>query len=304
MEIVLLIALSLACGFVVGMVFLRATSKKSHKIFSTDIKSITEELKTTQQSEQILREEVQLLQNKLKQAFADPVTHLSGWQLFEDRLNRSIRESEHSHLPLAVLFVDIDDFKVINDGLSYEVGDALLREVAIRLQNCIRQVDTVCRFAKDTYVILLTQLIKPETSAVVAQRILQSLLDPFELKGHTLNITVCIGIAIFPADGKTSTALLRSADQALHLAKEKGHHIYQFYQEKLHAQSQRDLVLYNSLSRDAIFNEFVLYFSPIMNVETNVILCMEVLLHWRHSDLGLIIAHNMQTIFKMASIRI
>lgn len=292
MEIIFLLVLSILCGLGIGVIFTRLVHT-AHKHSSAQAqsevgKNITEELKKTQQNEQLLREEVQLLQGKLRQAFEDPVTNLSGWQLFEDRLNRSIRESERFQLPLAILFVDIDDFKVINDALSYEVGDALLREVATRLQACIRQVDSVCRFTKDTYVVLLTQLVKPETAAVVAQRIMQSLMDPFTIKGNELSITVCIGIAIYPNDGKDAAALLRSADHALHLAKEKGHHIYQFYQERLHAQSQRDLILYNSLSRDSIFNEFELYFSPIVDVENNNIICMEVLLHWHHPDLGLI----------------
>ena len=184
--------------------------------------------------------------------------------------------------------MDIDDFKVINDALSYEIGDALLSDVAGRLQTCIRQVDSISRFTKDTFVILLTQLAKPETAAVVAQRILQSLAQPFQINEHELYITACIGIAIYPVDGPDATTLLRSADQALHLAKEKGNHTYQFYQEKLHAKSQRELMLSTSLNRETIFQEFVLYFQPIFNVESNSIICMDALLHWQHPELGLI----------------
>lgn len=246
------------------------------------------ELEKTQASKLHQQEEIHILHTKLHHAFEDTVTPLLGWKLFEDRLNQNLKESARHQLTLAVLFVDIDDFKMINDALSYEVGDALLREVAKRLQTCIRQVDSASRFAKDTFVILLTQLAKPETAALVAQRLLQVLAEPFQINQHELYITVCIGIAIYPTDGQEVTTLLRSADHALHLAKEKGNHVYQFYQEKLHVKSQRDLLLYTSLNRESIFQEFVLFYQPIINVENEAIVCMDVLLHWQHPDLGLI----------------
>lgn len=239
-------------------------------------------------TERQLRNEITLQQKKLQRGMEDPITHLLGWQLFEDRLNQNIKESARYQLTMGILVIDIDDFKVINDALNYEVGDALLREIATRLQSCIRQVDSVSRYSKDTFVVILSQLSKPETAAVVAQRILHSLAQPVQIKEHELFITACIGIAIYPADGTDAASLLRSGNQALHLAKEKGKHVHQFYQERLHAKSQRELSLYNSLSRESIFREFIIYYQPIMDVNDQHVMAMNALLHWQNADVGLI----------------
>ncbi|TAK72297.1 MAG: GGDEF domain-containing protein, partial [Gammaproteobacteria bacterium] len=155
-------------------------------------------LENSKESERNLRVEIRELQNKMYYAMTDAVTHLAGWQLFEDRLNQAIQESARYQLTLGVLFVDIDDFKVINNALGYMSSDELLQEVAGRLKSSIRQVDTVSRFSKDIFVILLTQLAKPETAALVAQRVLQSLAEPFRINGNDLHITACIGIGIYP----------------------------------------------------------------------------------------------------------
>lgn len=252
------------------------------------VKTLETELKNVQVIEQNLREENSTLQNKLRHTFEDTVTNLLGWQLFEDRLHHSIHESERYQLTLGILFVDIDDFRVINDALNYESGDAVLQEVASRLKTCIRQVDSIARFTKDTFVILLPQLAKPETAAIVAQRILQSLVEPIKVKDQDLYVTACIGIAVYPADGQDAATILRSADHALHLAKEKGKQNYQFYQEKMHVKSLRELSVYNNLNRESVLEEFVLYYQPIVNVISESIICMDVLAHWQHPSLGLI----------------
>lgn len=255
---------------------------------ATKMSDTENQLKKNLGIEQQLRDEINTLQTKLDHTFADPVTNLLGWQLFEDRLNHHMMESIRYQLPLGILFIDIDDFKMINNALGYEIGDELLRQLSKRIKSITRQVDSMSRFSKDTFVILLTQLVKPETTALVAQRILQALREPFQVKSHELYITVCIGIAIYPADGQNSIELLQSADHALHLAKEKGHHIYQFYQEKMHAKSMRELVLYNSMSRESIFEEFVLFYQPIVDTNLDTIVGMQVLLRWHHPELGLI----------------
>lgn len=279
----------LGIGFVIFfLLYDYVRSKHQFEQIAQD-RIITEsELKKIQESEQHSQEELSMLQAKLQQTFQDPITDLLGWELFEDRLNQAIKESERYQFTMGVLFVDIDDFKVINDALSYEVGDALLKEVARRLNACIRQVDSMSRFTKDTFVVLLAQLAKPETAAVAVQRMLQSLARPFQIHGHELYITACVGVSIYPTDGKDTASLLRSADHALHLAKEKGKHAYQFYQESMHAKSQRELMVYTGLSRESLFQEFTLYYQPIMNVTNETIVCMDALLYWQHPDLGLI----------------
>lgn len=246
------------------------------------------ELKKAQQNEDKLREEMNILQAKLNRNLEDPVTKLSSWQLFEDRLNQNIKESARFQLTMGVLLVDIDNFKAINDGLSYEVGDAVLQEVGKRLQTCIRQVDSLSRFTKDTFGVVLTQLSKPETAVVVAQRMLQAIAQPFHINGVELYITISIGIAIYPSDGENSSTLLRSADQALHLAKEKGKNSYQFYQERMHAKSQRELALHARLGSESIFQEFNIFYQPIMNVLNDSIVCMQTLLYWELPGFGVI----------------
>lgn len=244
-----------------------------------------------QQSETLehqLRAEINSLHNKLHHMIEDPVTGVLSWSLFEDRLSQRLKESERYQLTMGVLFVDIDDFKVVNDALGYETGNTLLRFVAERLQSCVRQVDSVSRFTKDTFVVLLAQLAKPETAAIVAQRILQSLSQAFKVHNHELFITASIGIAIYPSDGEDGARLLRNADKALHLAKQKSQHIYQFYQENIHDRSQLELSIYTSLSRDSIFKELVVYYQPIVDVMQEKLCCMDTCLMWQHPILDLI----------------
>jgi len=235
-----------------------------------------------------LRDENNDLKNKLQLTFEDAVTNLLGWQLFEDRIIQNVKESERYHLTMGVVYVDIDDFKVINDALSYEVGDELLREVATRLQECIRQVDSISRFAQDTFVILLAHLNKPETAAIVTQRILQSLSLPFQIGEHEVYLTACIGVSLYPGDGQDAQSLLRNAHQALYLAKEQGKHVCRFYEEKMHVQSQREMEIYNSLSRESVFQELLVNYQPIVDVSNRSIFCMNALLLWQQPELGLI----------------
>jgi diguanylate cyclase (GGDEF)-like protein len=247
-------------------------------------------LKKAREIEQQLREELALLENKLKYMFEDPVTHLLGWQVFEDRLTQTLKESVRYQFTPGILFIDLDDFKMINNALGYKVGDALLVEVGQRLQSCIRQIDSVSRFTKDTFVILLAQLAKPETAAIVAQRILHALEQPFHIQEHDLYISTCIGIAVYPYDGTDASSLLGSADHALYLAKEKGKNTYQFYQEKIHTDSHRELALSSGLNQETVFDNFVIYYQPVMNANNKKIICMDALLYWQHPELGMIAA--------------
>jgi diguanylate cyclase len=287
--LLLFILFIMSIGFIIFFfIYDYFRGKNQDKRFENKLTIVESELKESKEAELRVRDEINILQNKLRHTLQDPITNLLGWQLFEDRLNQNIKESQRYQLTLGIMYVDIDDFKMINDALSYETGNGLLKEVAERLQSCVRKVDSVSRFAKDTFVILLTQLAKPETAAMVAQRILQSLAQPFQINGNELFITAGIGISIYPTDGPDAATLLRNADHALHLAKEKGKHGYQFSQEKMHIKSQRELAITVSLNRGSFFQEFVLYYNPIVNVKDETIFCMDALLHWQHPDLGLI----------------
>lgn len=235
-----------------------------------------------------LQQELAGLQDQLNRTHTDPVTNLLSWQLFEDRLSQHIKESERYQLTMGVVVVDIDDFKVINDALGYEVGDALLLDAAKRLNTCIRQVDSISRKSKDRFVIVLAQLAKPETAALVTQRMLQAMTQPFQIQEHELYITACIGVAVYPADGQDVTTLLTNAESALQMAKAKDKNTYQFYQENIHMNSQRELLIFTNLRRETLFKELVLHYQPIQNIQDGTIFAMQAQLYWQHPDIGLI----------------
>lgn len=256
-------------------------------------KNVTDEiLQNLKEKEKKLENENKELKNELEQTLIDPITQVIGWQLFEDRLNYAINESERFSLPLAIVFIDIDDFKMINEALGYAAGDALLRQLAIRLQSCIRKVDSISRFNKDIFVVLLTQLTRPETAALVAQRILQAMMLPFQIANQNLQITVGIGIAIYPQDGKNAHTLLRNAEHALDLAKAQGKHSYQFYQQILHEKSHREFLLLNSLNKESVFEEFIIFYQTFFDVTNQSIQGVDALLYWQHPHYGIIDAEE------------
>lgn len=219
-------------------------------------------------------------------ALQDTLTALIPWPTFQDRLNQNLKLSARHQLTLGVLYIDLDNFKIINDALSYEVGDLLLKEVAARLQSCIRQVDSLCRPNQDRFVVQLSRLNKPETAAIVAQRMLHALSRPYLLGDHALNASASIGIALYPDDALDVVSLLRHAEQALRMAKTKGRQTYQFYQAHMHDQSQRELAIYNQLATDDVFNTLDLNYQPIMRMTDNSLEAMEVQLVWNHPTLG------------------
>jgi diguanylate cyclase (GGDEF)-like protein len=248
----------------------------------------TNELTLSQTNQENLLQKLNALKIQLHDAMQDSLTQLPAWAFFEDRIKHSLHESARHQLSMAVLYIDLNNFKLINQALSYELGDAVLLEVSRRLQECIRQVDSVARFSKDVFVVLLTQLSKPEMAAIAAQRILESLTQPIQINEHQLYITACIGISIYPNDALEAASLFSNAEQALLLAKKKNYQNYQFYQESLHTNSLRELALSTGLNSESLFNELEINYQPIMNAETQTIFCMQTSLCWRHPQLGLI----------------
>ncbi|EKD70168.1 MAG: diguanylate cyclase/phosphodiesterase with PAS/PAC sensor(s) [uncultured bacterium] len=244
------------------------------------------ELNILQESNKKIQDQLDSTKEKLRATFQDPVTHLISWHVFADRLQQHIKESERQSLILGLLFIDINDFKMINDAYSNEVGDAVLRETGKRLQACIRQIDSVSRFSRDTFVILLTKLTKPETAVVIAQRILQSIAEKYQIDNHEIHISCCIGMTFYPSDGKEAATLLRNADHALHIAKQHGKQGYHFFEERMQAKSQRELILSTGLNRESVINEFNIYYQPIINVNHETIFCMDASLRWQHKQYG------------------
>ena len=240
-----------------------------------------------------LQIELNALQKKSQYHSQDTVTKLLGWQLFEDRVNQGIKECARYEFILGVLYVDIDNFKLINNAMGYEAGNALLLETAQRLQTCVRQVDSITRQGKDTFVILLAQLARHETAAIIIQRMLQTLVEPFTINGKKITVTACIGAAFYPGDGLTAGSLMHNAEYAMLQAKTHGKQHYQFYQENLHTDSQRELSLYNSLASDSFLDELILLYQPVMNIEQKLMFCVDTQISWQHPVLGVISDHKL-----------
>ena len=228
------------------------------------------------------------LKTQLEKTQKDPLTGLNTWPVFEEHLQHAANQSLRYDFTLGVMYVDLDGFKVLNNALGNHVGDALLQETARRLKTCIRQADSMTRLVKDRFVVLLSQLKKAETAAIVAARMLEAVSEPFYVGQHELYLTACIGIALLPTDTKEPEMVLRYAENALYVAKQRGKHLYQFYQQALHLKSQRELLLATQLKKEIFLNELQMCYQPVVDIKTENVLCMDALLYWQHQDYGLI----------------
>lgn len=234
-------------------------------------------------------EERKRVEEKIKHmAFHDTLTSLPNRTLFNDRLTLSLAHAHRTSELLAVVFLDLDRFKSINDTLGHSVGDLLLHEIANRLKRCIREEDTVARFAGDEFTLLLLGINEAEDVSNIARKILDAIQQPLMIREHELYITTSIGIAIYPNDGGDAETLLKNADTAMYHAKEQGRNNYQFYTEAMHAASFEKMIMERNLRRALDRGEFVVYYQPLVNIGTGQIVGMEALVRWRHPDRGLI----------------
>lgn len=261
--------------------------------YSKQVKTQENQLQTEitnrqQFSTQLVELKKQYDQNLLQ----DNLTGLSSKLVLEDRMVQAVNQSKRYQLTLGVICLDIDEFNIINSALGYDVGDDLLKEIASRLQGSVRQVDTVCRFSGDEFVLLLPQIAKAETCVYIAQRLLDTISQPFHIQDQDLFITASIGISVYPADGLDGKTLLKNANNALNQAKTRGCNIYQFYRKEMHELSQRELVLNAALRDGSIYREFTLFYQPLVNTSTKEVICMEALLRWEHPEFGLITPHD------------
>ena len=221
-------------------------------------------------------------------AYHDSLTGLPNRGLFSNLLEQSISQAHRYKRQLAVLFLDLDRFKQINDTLGHEAGDDLLKEVACRLKSCLRDSDTVARLGGDEFVVLISELEDEHQVASVAQKMLTAVAGPFTLLGHEFHITVSIGISVYPSDGEDEQTLEKHADIAMYQAKDEGKNNFQFYSEKLNANSLERLTLESGLRRALERNEFELYYQAKKDRDGGRIAGVEALLHWQHPDLGLV----------------
>ncbi|HAK61477.1 MAG TPA: hypothetical protein DCO77_14045 [Nitrospiraceae bacterium] len=236
----------------------------------------------------------------LHMAYYDNLTNLPNRLLFQDRLSQAIVQAERYERMSAMLFLDLDNFKRINDTFGHRIGDLLLKAVADRLKESVRDSDsvarqhadilnvTVARQGGDEFTVLLSEVRKPQDVARVAQRFLDKLARPFLLDGHEVFITASIGIAIYAIDGKDFESLLKNADAAMYHAKGQGKNNYQFYKQSMNATALEKLELENDLRRALARKEFLLYYQPQIDVRTGEIVGMEALIRWQHPVRGLV----------------
>jgi diguanylate cyclase (GGDEF)-like protein len=219
-------------------------------------------------------------------AFHDGLTGLPNRSLFSKLLSQSISEARRYKRQLAVAFLDLDRFKQINDTLGHEAGDQLLREVATRLKGCLRDSDTVARLGGDEFVLLLPELEDGKYAATVAQKILLVIARAYVLIGQEFRVTASVGISTYPQDGLDEQTLTKNADIAMYQAKAEGKNTFQFYSEKLNANSLERLTLESSLRHALERNEFRLHYQAKRDIATDRITGVEALLRWEHPDLG------------------
>ncbi len=221
-------------------------------------------------------------------ATRDPLTELPNRLLFNDRLEQGLVAARRSGQSLALMFIDLDHFKLINDSLGHHVGDLLLKEVASRMLEALRRGDTLSRLGGDEFVVTLEGLQQAEDAGQVAAKILRALTKPFQLAGHTVTISCSIGVGIFPHDGLDSRALMKNADTAMYHAKERGRNNFQFFSAEMNRRAlerqQLGAALRGALERE----EFTLYFQPTMRLGGTRVLGVEALLRWNHPERGLL----------------
>ena len=218
----------------------------------------------------------------------DSVTGLPNRHLLRERLDRAIKHEARSHRHLAIMFLDLDNFKSINDTLGHDVGDRVLQVVANRLLACLRESDTVARIGGDEFTVLVEDMTTMESIAALAQQIIDSLSLPFPLDGREMFCTVSVGIAIYPDDSESLDGLMKSADSAMYRAKEQGRNTYRFFTEDMHRRAYERLLLENRLRGALKRGEFQLHYQPQIDVASGATVGIEALLRWNDEERGLV----------------
>jgi diguanylate cyclase (GGDEF)-like protein len=219
----------------------------------------------------------------------DALTGLPNRRLLSRLLEQAIARAHRHGGTLALMFLDLDHFKQVNDTMGHEAGDTLLQEAARRLEDCLRESDTVARLGGDEFVVLLTDLVDPTDPAMVGNKILSAIGQPFVLAGQTFQLTASIGIALYPQDGQDESTLTKNADIAMYHAKKEGKNNFQFYSARLNADSLERMALEAGLRHALERGEFRLHYQTKCDTETQRITGMEVFLRWAHPDLGLVL---------------
>lgn len=221
-------------------------------------------------------------------AYVDSLTGLANRILLRDRLEQGLKVVQRNGSRMALLYLDLDQFKRINDSLGHDVGDAVLMQVADRLRHCVRHQDTVARMGGDEFVILLSDMDVMTSASSVARKILESMRDPHKLLCHEIIITPSIGITIAPDDSLNADILLKNADLAMYRAKSQGRNNYQFFTEEMNTRVLDHLLMEHDLRQAISNNELILMFQPQIDLSSDVLVGVEALVRWLHPVKGLL----------------
>jgi len=222
------------------------------------------------------------------QAYHDALTGLPNRRLFRDRLTVALAHARRLKNPLAVMFLDLDRFKVVNDTLGHSTGDELLKAIAARLQASLREEDSIARMGGDEFTVLLADLKTPDDAAKIAQKVLDTVALPLQIDGTELFITTSIGIALFPSDGDTAEILLANADHAMYRAKDAGRNSYQLFTPAMNSRALERLSLENDLRHALERGELQLHYQPQINIVSGRVMGVEALLRWNRPGFGLV----------------
>jgi diguanylate cyclase (GGDEF)-like protein len=239
--------------------------------------------------EKTLAQVTQLEEQLRHQAFHDPLTELANRALFKDRLEHALANRARSPRPLAVLFLDLDDFKTVNDSLGHEAGDELLVAVAKRLKKCLRPSDTAARLGGDEFAVLFEEVTHEGEAVPVAERIVQSLGAPFIVNGNEIVARGSAGLAVSTHGAEAADDLLRNADVAMYRAKSSGKGRYEVFEEGMHVAARQRLLLTNEMRHALELGQFVLHYQPYADLQSGAIVGLEALVRWRHPERGLLL---------------
>ncbi|HQW81636.1 MAG TPA: EAL domain-containing protein [Pseudomonadota bacterium] len=246
----------------------------SHGLYNVQVRDVTERQRADARMRML--------------ATHDTLTGLPNRTLFNDRLKRAVERCLLESTAMALLFLDLDHFKVANDSLGHSVGDTLLRAVGERLQDCVRPGDTIARLGGDEFAMLMPNLSEAADAARMAQRIIDCIGDVFEVDGHHLQIGVSIGVTLCPGDDRHAEQLLRKADLAMYHAKAEGRNTFRFFTERLHAELVERKAMLDQLAHAIVNHEFELHYQPVLATANSEFHGIEALIRWRHPTLGLV----------------
>lgn len=218
----------------------------------------------------------------------DQLTGIPNRNLFYDHLNLAIANAKRFDVQTAILLLDIDNFKRINDSLGHEFGDQLIKQVAERFRPCLKETDTMARMGGDEFVFIISDISNVHSAVTIAHEIFKALKIPFRVNNREIYITASIGISFYPTDGEDMEDLVKNADTAMYRAKQLGKNTYQLYAKEMNAKAFEQLALENNLRNAISKNELTVYYQPRINIVTGKIIGVEALVRWIHPELGLV----------------